>query len=385
MIVQVAFSLMLLIGASLFVRSFLALQKASGGFETSRILTMRFYMPAGRYKEDEEMTRRVEDVVRRVEAVPGVEAVSASNNIPLGGGGGGGRLLIDGKEYAKGEEPNTFYAGVTPHFFQAIGVPVASGRGFTDQEGFTVSKVAVVNQAFARKFLDGRDPLGRRFRLPDEQDTDWISIIGVVPDIRNEDIDDDEIEPSAYVSYAYEPSRNTGLTIRTRGNPLEVVAGVRQAIRASDPGLPVFDVYPMEQVRQQGFWEFRFFGAMFSVFGGLALFLASIGLYGVLSYSVSQRVREIGVRVALGAQGGDVVGLVLRQGMVLAAMGIGFGLLFSFGITRVIKSILFNVSPTDPLSFAGISAVLAAIAALASWLPARRAMEVDPLEALRNE
>lgn len=385
-IVQVAFSLMLLIGASLFVRSFLKLQTADGGFDGSHIMTMRFYMPQGRYEKDEEMTRRVEDVVRRVEAVPGVEAASASNNIPLSGGGGWGRLLIDGKEVPRGEEPNTFYAGVTPHFFQTVAVPLAAGRSFTDQEGFTVSKVAVVNQTFVKKMFGDGDPIGRRFRLPDEEDTDWISVIGVTPDIKNEDIDtDDELIPSAYISYAYEPSRNTGLTIRTRGNPLEVVTGVRQAIRASDPGIPVFDVYTMEQVRQKGFWEYRFFGGMFSVFGVLALFLAAIGLYGVLSYSVSQRVREIGVRVALGAQGGQVVGLVLRQGMILATVGIGFGLLFSFGVTRVIKGILYNVSPTDPVSFAGISAVLAAIAAFASYLPARRALEVDPLEALRNE
>jgi putative ABC transport system permease protein len=385
-IVQVAFSLVLLISASLFVRSFLKLQQENGGFDGARILTMRFYMPAGVYEKDEEMTRRVRDVVRRVEAVPGVEAVSASNNIPLSGGGGGGRLMIEGKEVPRGEEPSTFYAGVTPHFFQALGVPLAAGRSFTDQEGFEVSKVAVVNQTFVKKMLEGGDPLGRRFRLPDEEDTDWITVIGVTPDIKNDDIDnDDEPSPSAYISYAYEASRNTGLTIRTRGNPLEVVAGVRQAIRASDPGLPVFDVYTMEQVRQQGFWEFRFFGGMFSVFGAIALFLAAIGLYGVLSYTVSQRVREIGVRVALGAQGGDVMRLILRQGMLLALLGIGFGLLFSFGATRVVKSILYNTSPTDPLSFAGISFVLAAIAALASWLPARRALEVDPLDALRNE
>ena len=388
-IVQVAFSLVLLISASLFVRSFLKLQQENGGFDGSRILTMRFYMPAGLYEKDEEMTRRVQDVVRRVEAVPGVEAVSASNNIPLSGGGGGGRLLIEGKDFARGEEPNTFYAAVTPHFFQAVGVPLTAGRSFTDQEGFEISKVAVVNQTFVKKMFGGGDPLGRRFRLPDEENEenkDWITVIGVAPDIKNDDIDnDDEPSPSAYISYAYEASRNTGLTIRTRGNPLEVVTGVRQAIRASDPGLPVFDVYTMEQVRQQGFWEFRFFGGMFSVFGAIALFLAAIGLYGVLSYSVSQRVREIGVRVALGAQGGDVMRLILRQGMILALVGIGFGLLFSFGATRVLSSILYNTSPTDPMSFAGISLVLAAIAALASWLPARRALGVDPLEALRSE
>jgi putative ABC transport system permease protein len=383
-IAQVALSLVLLITASLFVRSFLKLQEDKGGFDGSRLMTMRFYMPAGRYEKDEEMTRRVQDVVRRVEALPGVEAASASNNIPLGGGGGGGRVLIEGKDFPRGEEPHIFYAGVTPNFFKVVGLGLTSGQSFTDQEGYEVSGVAVVNQTFAKKFWPGQDPLGRRFRVPDDQHSDWIRVIGVAPDIKNEDIDD-KIQPSAYVSYAYQASRNTGLTIRTRGNPLQVVSAAREAIRASDPNLPVFDVFTMEQVRQQSFWEHRFFGGMFSVFGGIALFLAAIGLYGVLSYSVSQRMREIGVRVALGAQNGHVMRLVLRQGMLLALLGIGFGLLFSFGATRVVASILYDTSPTDPLSFAGISAMLAGIAALACYLPARRALEVNPLEALRGE
>jgi putative ABC transport system permease protein len=383
-VAQVALSLVLLITASLFVRSFLKLQEDRGGFATSHLLTLRFYMPAGSYEKDEDMTRRVQDVVRRVEAVPGVEAVSASNNIPLGGGGDYGRVLIEGKDFPRGEEPRVFYAGVTPHFFKALGLGLSSGQSFRDREGFEISGVAVVNQTFARKFWPREEPLGRRFRLPDNEHQDWIRVIGVAPDFKNQDLDS-KLQPSAYVSYAYEPSRNTGLTIRTRANPLQAVPAVRQAIRASNPDLPVFDVYTMEQVRRQGFWEYRFFGAMFSVFGGLALFLAAIGLYGVLSYSVSQRVREIGVRVALGAQNGHVMRLVLRQGMLLALFGIGFGLLFSFGATRVVASILYDTSPTDPLSFAAISAALASIAALACYLPARRALEVDPLESLRSE
>ena len=384
-IAEVALSLVLLISASLFVRSFLKLQDENGGFDGSHLMTMRFYMPAGRYvEEDEEMTRRVQDVVRRVEAVPGVETASASNNIPLSGGGGDGRMLIEGKDFPRGEEPHVFYAGVTPHFFKTLGLALSRGQTFTDQEGFELSGVAVINQTMAKKFWPGGDPVGRRFRLPDDAHPDWIRIIGVAPDVKNNDLDD-KLQASAYVSYAYQPSRNTGLTIRARGNPLQVVSGVREAIRASDPNLPVFDVYTMEQVRRQGYWEYRFFGGMFSVFGGIALFLAAIGLYGVLSYSVSQRVREIGVRVALGARNGHVMRLVLRQGMILALVGIGFGLLFSFGATRVVESILYQTSPTDLLSFAGISTLLAAIAALACYLPARRALEVDPLEALRGE
>jgi len=383
-VVQVAFSLLLLVGASLFVRSFLKLQEEKGGVRTDHVMTMRFYMAAGRYEKDEDMTRRVQDVVRRVETIPGVEAVSASNNVPLGGGGDGGRVLIEGRDFPPGEEPNVFYAGVTPHFFEAVDVKLTSGRTFTEEEGYGRTGVAVVSKLFAEKLWPGKDAVGRRFRLKDDKDSDWIRVIGVSPDIKNNDVND-KLQPAAYLPYAYSVGRNTALTIRTRFDPVQVVAPARKEIRASDPNLPVFDVYTLEQVRQSGYWEFRLFGGMFSVFGALALFLAAIGLYGVLSYSVSQRVREIGVRVALGAQGGDVLRLVIRQGMILALSGIGAGLLLSFGATRVISTILYDTSPTDPVSFTLISAVLAGIAAFASYLPARRALDVDPLEALRGE
>jgi putative ABC transport system permease protein len=319
-----------------------------------------------------------------VETIPGVEAVSASNNVPLGNGGGGGRILIEGRDFPPGEEPSVFYAGVTPHFFEAVDVKLTSGRTFTEAEGYGRTGVAVVSKLFAEKFWPGKDAVGRRFRLKDDKDSDWIRVIGVAPDVKNNDVDN-KLQPAAYLPYPYSAARNTALTVRTRFDPVQVVAPARKEIRASDPNLPVFDLYTLEQVRQSGYWEFRLFGGMFSVFGALALFLAAIGLYGVLSYSVSQRVREIGVRVALGAQGGDVLRLVIRQGMILALSGIGAGLLLSFGATRVISSILYDTSPTDPVSFGLISAVLAGIAAFASYLPARRALDVDPLEALRGE
>jgi ABC-type antimicrobial peptide transport system permease subunit len=207
----------------------------------------------------------------------------------------------------------------------------------------------------------------------------------MVPDIKNTGVDDKDVQPSAYLPYPYEAARNTGLTLRTRSAPAKIVAAARKEIRASDPNLPVFDVYTLEKLRQKSYWEFRFFGGMFTVFGAIALFLASIGVYGVLSYSVSQRVREIGVRVALGAQGGHVFGLVLRQGMLLALFGIGLGLPLAFGAGKVVGSILYNVSPGDPLSFVLIASVLAGTAALASYLPARKALEIDPLDALRRE
>jgi putative ABC transport system permease protein len=383
-VAQVALSLVLLVSASLFVRSFLNLQDERGGLDTARLMSMRIYLPAGRYEKDADMSSRVEDVVRRLETLPGVEAASASNNVPLGDGGGYGRIAVDGKDFPRGEEPNVFWAGVGPHFLKTIGREPAGGRSFTDAEGFSLSHVALINQTLAGKLWPKQDPVGKRFRLLDGDNTEWLSVIGVVADFKNTGIDE-KMEPSAYLPYPYQASRNTGLTIRTRFAPEQIVAGARGEIRASDPNLPVFDIYTLEQLRQKGVWEYRFLGGMFIVFGIIALFLAAIGVYGVLSYSVSQRVREIGVRVALGAQDGDVVRLVLRQGMLLALFGIVFGLPLAFGASRVVKGVLYNVSPNDPVSFGVISAVLAAIAALASYMPARRALDVDPLEAMRGE
>lgn len=384
-VAQVGLSLVLLVSASLFVRSFLNLEKETGGLKTDHVMTMRIYLPAGRYENNEQRSARVADVVRRLEALPGVEAVSASNNIPLGDGGSGGRIAVEGKVYPRGEEPGIFWAAVAPHYLQAIGLKPLSGRSFTEAEGFSLSGVALVNRKMADKLWPGQDPIGRRFRLLDGTHSEWISVIGLVPDIKNTGVDDKEVQASAYLPYPYEEARNTGLTIRTRSAPGQIVAAAREEIRASDPNLPVFDVYTLEKLRQKSYWEFRFFGGMFTVFGAIALFLASIGVYGVLSYSVSQRVREIGVRVALGAQGGHVFGLVLRQGMLLALFGIGVGLPLAFGAGKVVGSILYNVSPGDPVSFVLIATVLAGTAALASYLPARKALEIDPLDALRRE
>jgi predicted permease len=383
-VAQVSLSLALLVSAALFIRGFLKLQDEQGGLRTARLMAMRVYLPAGRYETDEEMSARVADVVRRLEALPGVEAVSASNNVPLDGGGGDGRIAVEGRDVPRGDEPNIFWAGVGPHFLRTLDLKPESGRGFTDAEGLSLSHVALINRRLATQLWPGRDPVGHRFRLLDDKHTEWISVIGVVADFKNNTVNN-KLQPSAYLPYPYQASRNTGLTIRTRAEPTQIVAAARREIRASDPDLPVFDVDTLEQLRQKGFWQFRFFGGMFGVFGLTALLLAAIGVYGVLSYSVSQRVREIGVRVALGAQGDDVVRLILSQGLLLALFGIGFGLPLAFGASRVVTGIVPNVSAGDPLSFGLISALLAATAALASYLPARRALEIDPLEALGRE
>lgn len=383
-VAEIALALTLLMVTSLFVRSFLKLQTANAGFETAQLLTMRIYLPGARYEEEPPKTRRVDDVIRRLQAVPGIEEVAASNLTPLDGGGSSGGLLLQGRPVPAGEEPTLYWTGITPHFFRTLDLSMLRGRALTDREGMERSPVALVNESFVKRYFPDREVLGQRFRIAEEKDMGWMTIVGVVPDIQNFDMDE-ELSPAAYLPYPYLATRVTGLTIRTRSDPAEVTARVRQAIRASDPELPVYRVFTMEQVRQRGFWEYRFLGGMFSVFGAVALFLAAIGVYGVLSYSVSQRVREIGVRMALGARREDVLRLVVGQGLTLAMTGVGIGLVLAFGAGKIVASVLYDVSPSDPVSFATIALVLTTVSSLASFLPANRAMGVDPLEALRNE
>jgi len=385
-IAEVALSLLLLIGASLFVRSFLNLQLASGGFEAGPLMTMRYYMANEQYATPESKVQRTEDILRRVEALPGVQAAFASNLVPLSGGGGFSRIVIEGRPSEPGKEPGVGVTAVSPHMLEALGLSVIRGRALTATEAMTRTPYAVVNQAMVKRFWPNDDPIGRRFRTLDENAGTWFTIVGVAPDFRHGELDNaDPIDPCAYVSFAYGAFPNTGLTIRVAGDPGLIAAPAREAIRASDPRMAVFQAATMKELRQRGYWQYFLFGWMFSLFGGIALLLAAIGVYGVLSYSVAQRTQEIGVRMALGAGRGDVLKLVVIQGIRLAIAGVVIGVVGSFFVTPIIKSELVNVSPTDPLSFIGVSIFLTSIAFVASYVPARRAMAVDPLVALRAE
>lgn len=385
-VVEIALSLVLLVGASLFVRSFLNIQSSSIGFDTAKLMTMRFYLPGSAYEMDEARARRVDDIVRRVESLPGVEAAFSSNLVPMGGGGGGGRAIIEGRAVERGKEPGISFVAVTPHLRRTLGLELVKGRDFTDAEGASRSSVAMINQEMARKLWPDQDPVGRRFRLAGNTREEWFSIIGILADFRHDQGDSSEPEgPSAYVPYPYQASLNTGITIRVSGDPTSIMPAVREQIRLADPLLPVFQVETMERLRELSYWQFRLFSSMFSTFGFIALILASIGVYGVLSYSVSQRVQEIGVRLALGAERSHVLKLIVGQGVKLAGMGVIGGLIGAAAVTPVIRTLLFNVTPTDPLSFAGVAVFLTLIAMLASYIPARRAMAVDPIVALRND
>ncbi len=386
-ITEIALSLVLLVGASLFIRSFLNLQDARAGFDTAPLMTLRFYMPGDPYESPDAMVRRVDDVVRRVEALPGVVSAMASNMVPLSGGGSGGAVVPEGVAIAAGQEPSVSYYAVTPHVLKTLNVPLVAGRDFADADGQGRSGVAIVNVTFAKRLWPNRpDVVGQRFRLLDDAQKQWITVIGVVGDFRLFSVRDGKPAPYAFVSYPYEPTRNTGLTVRVAGgSPAALTSAIRQEIRKSDPTLPLFNVQTGEEARLNTFWQYRLFGWMFSIFGVVALVLASVGVYGVLSYAVSQRTQEIGVRMALGASRPTVFAMIVSHGAKLAAAGILCGVVGAFGVTRVVKSLLYNVSATDPLSFIATAAFLALVALLASYIPARRATSVDPMVALRAE
>jgi putative ABC transport system permease protein len=385
-VVEIALSLVLLVGASLFVRSFLNLQTSTVGFDTAPLMTMRFALPGAAYEAVGAKARRVDDIVRRIEGLPGVQAAFASNFVPLGGGGGGGRVIVEGRSVERGKEPGINFTAVTPHVRETLGVELLRGRGFTEAEGATRSSQAQINKRMADVLWPDSDPVGRRFRLVGDAKEEWFTVIGVIADFRHFQGDSSEGPgPAAYVPYAYQETLNTGITIRVAGEPKQIIAAAREQIRLADPLLPVFDVSTMEELRQLSYWQYRLFGSMFSIFGVIALVLASIGVYGVLSYSVSQRVQEIGVRMALGAERRDVMRLIVGQGLKLAGIGVVGGIIGALGITPVIQTLLYNVTPTDPISFVGVAAFLSMVAIVASYIPARRAVAVDPIIALRND
>ena len=385
-VAQIAFALVALVGALLFVRTFLNLGTFNVGFDVRPLMSMRFYMPGASYEQTDAKLRRVEDIVRRVEALPAVRATYASNFVPLAGGGGGGTVIIDGRPAQKGQEVGISVLGVTPHFNATMGLAILEGRDFTDAEGWSRSPVAIINHTMRTRFWPDRTAIGQRFRLEGENE-DWYTVVGVTPDINLYGVDpgNEQAPTVAYVPFAYQQFLSTGLTIRVDGDPASVTSAVREAIRSSDPNLPMAQVRTVAELRRLSFWQYGLYGWIFGTTGIVGLLLAAIGVYGVLSYSVSQRAQEIGVRLALGAGNPQILRLVVGQGLLLAAIGILAGALLAGLAMPAARSLLFKVSPFDPMTFLGVAGFLAAVALLASYLPARRAMRVDPVIALRGE
>jgi predicted permease len=303
------------------------------------------------------------------------------------------RIEVEGETYeAERDIPRARYTVTTPGHLETFDVRLVQGRDLTTQDRLEGLRVAVVNQSFVEEFFRGQDPLGRRFRMYAGEEPDslnpWISVVGVAPDLMMNGIadnEDDQPRSGFYIPLAQESRRFMSIAARTRGQPTGITQDVRRAVNAIDPNLPIYFVNPLDAAIDQNNWFYGVFGTLFLVFGAAALFLASVGLYGVVAFSVSRRTRELGIRRALGAANGDILGMIMRQGLTQLLIGSAIGLVIAFLLAKGLAIVLFRVDPADPIVFGSVVVLLGAVTLLASYVPARRATLVDPMEALRYE
>jgi putative ABC transport system permease protein len=384
-ITEVALSLVLLVGAGLLVKSLMRLQSVNPGFDADNLLTMRVILPAGKYKEDAQRVAFFKQAVERIEALPGVKSAGAVSFLPFTGLGAATGFKIEGRpEPGAGQKLVTDVRVVDESYFRTMSIPLISGRTFNADEEREKRHVVVINETLARKYFPGEDPLGKRLTIWMTDDLTPTEVVGVVGDVKHMSLDS---ETKAMVYWPEPELAYSGMTIviRAANDPLQLAAPAQGAIQAIDPNQPVSDVRTMNQLLSESVARARFNTLLLALFSGVALVLACVGIYGVMSYTVTQRTREIGIRMALGARRGDVLKMVLGQGMLLAAIGVTLGVGAAFLLTRVMASLLFEVSASDPLTFVGVSLLLAGVAFLACYLPARRATRVDPMNALRYE
>jgi putative ABC transport system permease protein len=387
-VAEVAVSLVLLIGAGLLINSFLRLRSVETGFNVSNLLTMSVVLPDQKYPDRARRTAFYDELIRRVEAVPGVKSAAVTNWIPLVRQGDSVGVTIEGQPPPEpGKENIVVTRVVNPRYFETMGIRLSRGRAFDERQARADSPGAViVSETAARRYWPGQDPIGKRLAIgtPDSPE-DWLTVVGVASDVRQFQLDA-EPRPQMYLSYAqvglFAPRH---LVVSTSVEPQSLTSAVRGAVWGIDRDQPVSNVRTMEDVLSESIARQRFSMLLLGIFAAVALLLAAVGLYGVMSYTVAQRTREIGLRMALGAQRSDVLMLVVGQGLKLALAGVALGLVAAFLLTRVMSSLLFGVSPTDPATLAVISLVLVAVALLAAYIPARRATKVDPLIALRYE
>ncbi|MEK6300044.1 MAG: ABC transporter permease [Acidobacteriota bacterium] len=380
---EIALSMVLLIGAGLMIKSFVRLERVNPGFETRNVHTVRLSLPAAQYPDSQRRAAFFQQVVQRLQSIPGVESAAAISRLPLTPGNSGRGVIIAGRPTdGSGDGPNADYRVISRDYFRTIGVPLLKGRAFTEADNADAPPVAIINERMARLYWTDEDPLGQRLRI--ESDDPWMEIIGVVGDVKHLG-PDAESRPEFYVPYLNDPWPFMTALVRSAGSPKSLADAMRNEVWAVDKDLPVPDIKTMEQLLSASVARRRFNMLLLGIFAGVALVLAAVGIYGVISYSVTQRTHEIGIRMALGAKPSDVVKLVVGQGIVLALTGVGIGLAGAFALTRVLASLLFEVGTTDLATFATISLLLTGVALGACFIPARRAAKVDPMIALRYE
>ena len=391
-VAELTLTIVLLAGAGLMIRSFLKLYSMDIGVDISRMLTMRLTLAEKKYPTPEPRIVFYQQMLSRLAALPGVAAASITS-APPAQGAGTMPLEIEGRPPADPKKlPDVTNMQVSEGYFDVLGVAMREGRPLREIDGKKGSEGVVINARFASQYFPGEDPLGKRIRLKINQQLNavrepepWLTIVGVIPNVRQRSVQDVDSDAIAYVSYRTDPPRGIGILIRSHGDPATLIAAVRKAVQDTDPDQPIFDVQTMEHAFAQNRWPYRVFGTLFTIFAAIALVLSSVGIYAVTAYSVTQRTQEIGVRMALGARAGQVSWLILRQGLVQLAIGLTLGTAGALAAAPVMRALLVQIKPSDPVTLAAIAVVFTLVTVVACIIPARRATRLDPLAALRVE
>jgi len=387
-VAEVALALVLLVGAGLMVKGFQGLLSVNESYAPQTMLTFNFALPEVQYGQPAARLNFNEQILRRLGSVSGVQAASLVTHVPYADGGGINEreFSIEGRPLTqRGEERSAIVETTTPNYFNTLNIALRDGRLLSDTDGAESAQVAVISESLARRYFPGENPLGRHIKAGKaEAGGEWMTVVGVVNDVHYSWIVKDDV-PTIYRSFRQAPTYYTTVVLRTAGDPLKFVSAARAEIAAVDANLPLYNIKPMDKVITESIVGIAYVATMMAVMGAIALVLASVGVFGVMSYSVSERTHEIGIRMSMGAQTGNVLALVLRSGMLLTVLGLAIGLPVAFLLARALSSLLFGVQPADPASFIGLPLLLLAVAGIACYLPARRAAQLDPLRALRHD
>jgi putative ABC transport system permease protein len=387
---EVTLAIVLLIGSGLMLKSFRHWIAVDPGFRPERVLTFGVSLPNSKYGTREQQIAFFDQLRRGIAALPGVTAVGGNVALPMSNANWTRSFQVEGYQPPpKTDGPWGDFRAVTPGYFETMGIPLKSGRTFDDGDLADGRRVAVIDEVLARKYWPNQSAIGKRVGFQGRDSTRWLEVVGVVGHVMQNSPKDDE-HTQLYQVFSQAPFTQMGIAVRTRAEPLELVPSVRRLVLSLDPQQPIFDIQPMEERVSGSSAQPRFLSLLLSLFAGVAATLAAIGIYGVMSYTVAQQTRELGIRLALGAENGAVLRLVLNRGLVLAGIGIGIGVAGAFAMARVVASnvlekTLYHTSAVDPAVFAVVAGGLVVVAFAATWVPARRAMRVDPVVALRSE
>ena len=382
-VAQVALSLLLLVSAGLLLKSFDKLLRVDVGFETERLLTLEYRLPRNKYTEPTAQWNFHSQVVDRLKEIPGVEHASLVRALPFSGNGLGVRIaLLDREPPPQGTEPEVIFNTAMPNYFETIGIPLLKGRSFGNEDRGDTPRVLVINETMANRYWPNQDPVGKQIKFV--RDGETATVVGVVGDAKQFWLEEEKL-PQLYDTYSQAPGLFATAVVRTSVDPPGLIEPVRQAIWKVDPDQPMWKIRTVDFLIERNTADRKFLMALMGIFAALALVLTILGLYGVISYLVNQRTQEIGIRMALGAQTADIMRMVLKQGMVMVLSGVALGLAAAWMLTRLMSTLLYQVSATDPPTFGTIALLLIAVALFACFIPARRATRIDPLEALRYE